>query len=408
MPAICLYFQVHQPYRLKDYSFFKIGEDHEYEDEIKNRDILDRIATKCYLPTNQVLSDIIKEGNGEFKVAFSFSGTVLEQLERYRPDVITSFQNLVKTGCVEILSETYYHSLSYIYSEKEFERQVKMHSEKIRSIFSVTPKFFRNTELIYNNDIARKAASMGYKGILCEGVDRLLNERNPNFVYKPAGVEGIKCLLKNYKLSDDIAFRFSDRTWKEFPLTPKKYAKWIHKLSKDSDIINLFMDYETFGEHQWKGTGIFDFLRDLPDEILENRDFSFVTPSEALTIFPVRDQYDAPLFTSWADQERDLSAWIENKMQREAIQRIYKLENAVISSGDDAIIEKWSRLQTSDHFYYMSTKFWMDGEVHKYFSPYSTPYDAYINFMNVLSDFEQEVKQRKKVYAPDREGLLVD
>ena len=392
MTSVCFYFQVHQPYRLKDYGFFKIGIDHSYEADEKNREILNKVADKCYIPANNKMLDLIDRFDGNFKIAFSFSGTVLEQFEKYRPDVLASFKKLVKTGMVEILSETYYHSLSFPNSRKEFERQVKLHADKVKELFGVTPTVFRNTELIFNNDIAFMAHKMGFKGILCEGVDRFLKERSPNFLYYSQGSKEIKCLLKNYTFSDDIAFRFSNRGWKEYPLTAAKFSKWVHNLDGKSDVINLFMDYETFGEHQWTETGIFKFLDTLPSELLKHQNFDFKTPSEVIEAYQAKETYDVPTYTSWADQERDLSAWLENAMQKEALQRIYNLEEKVLKTKDKTLIDTWSRLQTSDHFYYMSTKFMTDGDVHQYFSPYATPFDAYINYMNVLSDFEKVVE----------------
>ncbi|HYG39089.1 MAG TPA: glycoside hydrolase family 57 protein [Cytophagales bacterium] len=387
MTSICFYFQVHQPFRLKDFNFFKIGSDHFYENDNQNKELLYRIADKSYLPANQKILDLIHQSGGKFRVSYSISGTALEQFEAYRPDVIESFRDLVKTGCVEILAETYYHSLSFLYSKSEFERQVKKHSDKVKALLGVEPKVFRNTELIYNNDIAAAINKMGYKAILCEGVDRILNERSPNFVYKAAG-SGMNCLLKNYKLSDDIAFRFSNQNWDEYPLTAPKFANWVHSVAGNGEVINLFMDYETFGEHQWAESGIFRFLEHLPMEVLKHPDFDFKTPSEIVDTYPAKGVYDAPFFTSWADEERDLSAWLENSMQGEAIKRIYNLEQKVLQKGQKELVEVWGKLQTSDHFYYMSTKFWNDGDVHKYFSPYDSPFDAYINYMNVLSDFE--------------------
>lgn len=392
MPAICFYFQVHQPQRLKPYDFFKIGVDHHYEDEHKNREILDRVAAKCYLPTNALMLKLIRQYRGKFRIAYSLSGTLLEQLERYRPDVLHSFQQLVKTGCVELLSETYYHSLSYLYSKPEFERQVRLHQQKVKELFDQTPTVFRNTELIYNNEIASYVGRLGFSGILCEGLDRVLGYRSPNFVYQPPRL-AIKALLKNYRLSDDIAFRFSDRGWTEWPLTAPRFAHWVHATAGTGDTVNLFMDYETFGEHQWPETGIFEFIQQLPTEIFRHPDFTFKTPSEVIKLYPSRGEYDVHEVSSWADMERDLSAWQGNSLQQDAIRRVYELEKPVKESGSDELVDTWAHLLTSDHFYYMSTKYWNDGDVHKYFSPYNTPYDAYINYMNVLTDLEQQVSR---------------
>ncbi|OQA10387.1 MAG: Glycosyl hydrolase family 57 [Bacteroidetes bacterium ADurb.Bin397] len=404
MPSICFYFQVHQPFRIKNYSFFDIGNDHFYEDDEKNRVVLNKVSEKCYLKTNQKMLSLIRKHKGKFRISYSLSGTVIEQLEIYRPDVLQSFVDLAETGCVEFLAETYYHSLSYIYSKEEFTRQVKMHAEKIQKYFKQKPKVFRNTELIFNNELASFIEKMGYKGILCEGVDRILNGRSPNHVYQPKGTSKIKALLKNYRLSDDIAFRFSDVNWTEFPLTADKYASWVHKIAGNGEVLNLFMDYETFGEHQWESTGIFDFLEHLPAEIMKHKDFNFLTPSEVIEKYPVRDTYDVKDFTSWADAERDLSAWLSNSMEQEAIQRIYSLEEKVLATGDADMISTWGKFQTSDHFYYMCTKFWSDGDVHKYFSPYDSPYDAYIYYMNAFSDFEASINDFKPKKVPAKKN----
>ena len=393
MPSVCFYFQVHQPFRIKRYSFFDIGKDHFYEDDEKNRLILDKVSEKCYLKTNRKILDLITRHKGKFRVSYSISGVAMEQFENHRPDVLQSFIDLSKTGCVEFLSETYYHSLSFVYSKNEFKRQVEMHKAKIKEYFGQVQKVFRNTELIYNNELASYIEKMGYKAILSEGKDSLLGTRTPNFLYQPAGTLKIKAMLKNYRLSDDIAFRFSDRNWTEWPLQADTFASWVHKVAGNGELVNLFMDYETFGEHQWEDTGIFDFLDHLPEEILKHADFDFKTVGEAAESYKVRDIYDAPEFISWADAERDLSAWLSNAMQREAAKRIYSLEDKIIKSGNTDLIEVWGKLQTSDHFYYMCTKFWSDGDVHKYFSPYDSPYDAYIYYMNMLADFETTVAE---------------
>lgn len=394
MPSICLYFQVHQPFRLKHYDCFKIGHDHAYEDEAKNKEILDRVSEKCYLPANRLLLELIEQHRGKFKIAYSISGTVLEQMEKYRPDVLHSFQDLARSGCVEFLSETYYHSLSFLYSKDEFIRQVGMHREKILTLFRQSPVVFRNTELIYNNEIANFISAMGFRGIICEGLDHVLGYRSPNFLYHPPMNKTFKSLLKNYKLSDDIAFRFSDKNWSEWPLTAPKFAHWVHQTAGNGDTINLFMDYETFGEHQWPETGIFDFLSHLPAEIFKHPDFDFKTPSEVIASYKARGEYDVHHLSSWADLERDLSAWLGNSLQHDAMERIYHLEKRIKDTNDPEMVDTWAKLLTSDHFYYMSTKYWNDGDVHKYFSHYNTPYDAYINFMNVVTDLEHVLEVR--------------
>jgi alpha-amylase len=394
MPSICFYFQVHQPFRIRNYSFFDIGNAHDYEDEVKNREIMNKVAEKCYLKANRKMLELIHRHEGKFRISYSISGTAIEQFERYRPDVLESFVQLAQTGCVEFLAETYNHSLSFLFSKQEFSRQIKKHAAVMQKYFKQTPKVFRNTELIFNNELAVFIEQLGYKGILCEGVDRLLGYRSPNFIYQPVGGEKIKLLLKNYRLSDDIAFRFSDRNWLEFPLTAGKFKHWAHAIAGNGETVNLFMDYETFGEHQWESTGIFDFLDSLPSEILQHPDFNFKTPSEVIDTYPARGIYDAHNFISWADTERDLSAWLSNSMQNEAIQRIYGIEKEISECGDENLLDVWGKLQTSDHFYYMCTKFWNDGDVHKYFSPFDSPYDAYLYYMNVFSDLECKLRER--------------
>ena len=375
MPSLCFYFQVHQPYRLRHYSFFDIGKDHFYEDAEANRSIMEKVAGKCYLPMNELLLKLIRRENGRFKVAFSISGVALEQFAQYKPEVIDSFRRLVNTGCVELLSETYAHSLASLYDLEEFAEQVKLHDRMIGDCFGVTPEVFRNTELIYRNDIAAVVEKMGYKAMLTEGADHILGWRSPNFMYQPSNCTRLRLLLKNYRLSDDIAFRFSNRDWKEWPLTVEKFVRWIHAVNGSGELINLFMDYETFGEHQWAETGIFDFMESLPDALLANPDFDFVTPSEAAARFQPIAKIDVPDAISWADAERDLTAWIGNDMERDAIESVYALHNKVKASGDEGLMRTWRRLQTSDHFYYMCTKWFSDGDVHKYFNPYGTPYD---------------------------------
>jgi alpha-amylase len=393
MPSVCCYFQVHQPLRHRHFTFFDIDQGRTYEDEERNRQILNKVAEKCYLPTNHIMLDLIKEYKNEFRIAFSLTGIVLEQMERFNPNVLDSFKRLADTGCVEFLGETYYHSLAFIYSLSEFREQVEQHGIKIRELFGQNPRTFRNTELVYNNDLARTVEKMRYKAILAEGADTVLGCRSPNHVYQPSGCKKIKLLLKNYRLSDDIAFRFSNREWPEYPLTAVKYAHWIHQMNKE-DVINLFMDYETFGEHQWEETGIFDFLRAFPREVLKHQDFRFRMPSEvAFETEPVA-QLDVPNYVSWADMERDLTAWIGNPMQTDAIGVLYGMEKQVKRKKNAGVLDIWRRLQASDHFYYMCTKWFADGDVHKYFNPYPSPYDAYINYMNILADFDHTLKEK--------------
>ena len=385
MVKICFYFQVHQPLRMRKYSIFDIGQNHNYFDDQKNISILRKIARKCYLPANKLMLDLLKK-HPEFKISFSFSGIVLEQFEKWAPDVLKSFQELVNTGQVEILAETYYHSLSFIYSKEEFREQVELHSKKIYSLFKQKPAVFRNTELIYNNEVAHTAEKMGFKGILAEGWEHVLKDRSPNFLYAPHTTENIKLILKNYKLSDDIAFRFSDKNWPEYPLTVGKFTQWLNRTNGNGECVNLFMDYETIGEHQWKDSGIFEFLKELPSELLKHPDNQFATPSELISSLHTKGSVDCHHYLSWADMERDLSAWLGNKMQQSSIKRLYCIEQEIKESNDPKLIEDWRRLQTSDHFYYMCTKWFSDGDVHKYFSPYTSPYDSFINLTNILND----------------------
>lgn len=384
MASVCFYFQVHQPFRLRPYTIFDT--DSHYFDEFKNAEICRKVARKSYLPANRVMLDLIRRHQGRFRIAYSLTGCVLEQLERYSPETLHSFQELAATGCVEFLGETYCHSLSALYSQDEFIAQVKNQKKTIRRLFGQTPAVFRNTELIYNNQVAAAVEKMGgFKAILAEGADHILGYRSPNFVYRPVGCKKLKLLLKNYRLSDDIAFRFSNRGWSHWPLDARKFANWVNDVNGCGYVVNLFMDYETFGEHQWEDTGIFEFLRHLPDEILKHPDNSFKTPSEVAAAYEAVDAVDVPHTISWADIERDLSAWLGNPMQRNACAELYRMEEAVKKTNDPDILRDWRWLQTSDHFYYMCTKWFADGDVHKYFNPYDSPYDSYINFMNVMA-----------------------
>ena len=385
MASVCFYFQVHQPLRLRHYTVFDRND--RYFDEYKNAFICRKVANKCYLPANRLILDMIRRHDGRFKVAYRITGVLLEQLLSFSPEVMSTFDALAQTGCVEFLAETYYHSLSFLYARDEFTEQVNKHIETIESFFGQTPRVFRNTELIYNNDLACFVESMGkFDAIISEGADHILGYRSPNFVYRPKGCRKLKLLLKNYSLSDDVAFRFSDRNWSEWPLTADKFARWINKVNGNGNVVNLFLDYETLGEHQWEDTGIFDFMRHLPDEILKHPDNDFKTPTEVVQSYEPVGTIDVPNLISWADTERDLSAWLGNAMQSNAIHELYRLEKKIKKAGDEKIIADWRKLQTSDHFYYMCTKYFADGDVHKYFNPYDSPYDSYINFMNVLDN----------------------
>ncbi len=389
--SVCLYFQVHQPSRLRQYRFFDIGKNSHYYDDFTNRTILRRVAQKCYLPMNQLLLEQIEAHKGAFKVAFSITGTVLEQFDRYCPEVLDSFRRLADTGCVEFLSETYYHSLSSLASDQEFTHQVQKHKDAIEHYFGVTPTTFRNTELVYSDDIAEMVSSLGFKTILTEGAKHILGWQSPNYVYKAAGKSNVKLLLRNSGLSDDIAFRFSDRGWENWPLTAEKFLGFLN--AGDGETVNLFMDYETFGEHQSTSTGIFDFMRHLPSAVIEDGNFEFVTPSREAKKHKAVGVLDVPDVISWADEERDLSAWLGNELQNEAFSKLYSLSEKLSLLNDPDLWSDYGHLQESDHFYYMCTKYFSDGAVHKYFNPYDTPYESFINYMNVLSDFMLRVDQ---------------
>lgn len=395
--AISLYLHVHQPFRVRQYTIFDVASDHnyfdaEYEDRTSNERIIHKVAEKSYLPTNRRLLALLRQ-HPEFRLSMSITGTVIEQLERWAPHVLQSFKDLVDTGRVEIVGETYHHSLAFFYSRQEFEAQVQMHRDKVREVFGQTPKVFRNTELAYNNDLAYWADKAGYKAVLAEGWDKVLDWRSPNFVYQPTYTQNVKLLLKNYRLSDDIAFRFGDRDWSGWPLTADKFSHWLNN-THDAQVFNLFMDYETFGEHQWHESGIFDFLEHLPKEWLKASGNSFMTVSETADAFDAVDRVDMPHTVTWADTERDLSAWLGNSMQSSSILDLYKLEDAVHATGDLRLIEDWRRLQTSDHFYYMCTKWFNDGDIHAYFSPYENPYDAFIAYMNACHDLRYRLQEK--------------
>lgn len=396
--AIALYLHVHQPYRVRPYTIFDVATRHDYFDDhtpdalTNNEFIIHKVAEKSYLPTNQRLLRLLEE-HPDFRLSLSITGTVIRQLEEWAPHVLDSFRALTQTDRVEIVAETYHHSLAFFYSRREFEAQVKMHEEKIQEVFGQKPRVFRNTELAYNNDLAQWADQAGYKAILAEGWDKVLDWRSANFVYRPAHTQNIKLLMKNYRLSDDIAFRFGDREWSGWPLTADKFAHWLNS-THDAQIFNLFMDYETFGEHQWRESGIFDFLEHLPGEWLKTNSNRFLTVSEAANAFEPADTVDVPDTITWADTERDLSAWLGNSMQASAITRLYELEDKIMGTHDLALIEDWRRLQTSDHFYYMCTKWFNDGDIHAYFSPYENPYDAFIGYMNTYHDLRYRLNQK--------------
>jgi len=393
MRSICLYFQVHQPFRLRTYRFFDIGVDHYYYDDYQNKRIARRIASDCYLPANEILLGLINEYGSAFKVTFSISGTALEQFKKYTPEVIESFKRLAKTGNVEFLAETYSHSLAGLNNPAEFKRQVQEHASAIKKTFGQTPTAFRNTELVYSNSIAGQVLEMGYKTMLTEGAKQLLGWKSPNFVYFSAPHPRLKLLLRNYQLSDDIAFRFSQQDWSEWPLTAEKFVKWVNNVDPKQELVNLFMDYETFGEHQKTEFGIFGFLRAFPEQLIKTRKWIFRTVSEISDDMPPVAGINCPHAISWADEERDLTAWLGNDLQNEAFSSLYKVSDILATCKDADLHRDWNYLQTSDHLYYMCTKWFSDGDVHKYFNPYGSPYDAFLNYMNILTDFLIRVRE---------------
>ncbi|MHB8605088.1 MAG: glycoside hydrolase family 57 protein [Thermoplasmatota archaeon] len=393
MTSVCFYFQVHQPIRLRRMHIFEMPERFDYWDHAKNKEIFDRVADKCYLPTNAALLELIAKHDGRFKVAFSLSGTFVEQARAFRPEVLDSFRALVDTGCVEILDETYYHSLAGLWEDQtEYKAQIAEHRELVKKEFGVEPAMFRNTELIYDDRIARTIESLGYRGIVTEGTEKILDWRSPNYVYRPSG-EGrrLKVLLKNYRLSDDVAFRFGNGSWPEYPLTAEKYADWLARC--EGPTVNLFMDYETFGEHNWRESGIFEFLDHLPGHVLAKPNLSFATPSEVAAANESVGTLDVPFAISWADTERDVSAWLHNEMQHQCFNDLRAMKDVVVQAADPELMHAWRLLQTSDHLYYCTTKFFGDQDIHTYFSPYDSPYQAFINYTNAIRDLAEKAKR---------------
>ncbi len=398
MPSVVFYFEVHQPMRLSRFSVFNIGHTEDpyatYFNHELNQKIFEKVARKCYLPTNKLLLDLIRKTDGKFRISYSLTGTFIEYCQMFLPELLDSFKDLVKTGAVDLLDETYYHSLSSLFDDlDEFEAQVKQHRQTIKKIFNYSPKSFRNTETIYDNRIAGKAADMGYQGILTEGSERILGWRSPNFVYK-SQYSNIKVLMRNYKLSDDVGFRFGAKNWSGYPLTADKYARWMS--NSFGDVINLFMDYETFGEHQWEDTGIFEFLKHLPNEVLKYDNLEFATVSEAVEKYQAVGDIDVPWAISWADEDRNVSTWLGNNMQIACFNELKDIGRMIKKQRpkDKELLNVWRLLQTSDHLYYLSTKGFEDGTVHAYFSPYEVPYDGFINYMNILQDLKEKVNHK--------------
>jgi alpha-amylase len=386
MRSICLCFQVHQPYRLRTYRFFNIGDDHQYYDDYQNRHYIRRIAERSYVPANKMLLELIREYGKEFRVSFAISGPALEQLQQHAPEVIDGFRDLAATGCVEFLGETWSHTLASLKSKAEFQRQVDQHRKKISELFGQTPTTFVNTEMIYTDQIGQDVSEMGFSALLTEGARHVMGWKSPNFVYCNAINPKLKVLLRNFRLSDDFIFRFSNRSWSEWPLTTEKFVRWLNSLERNEEVVNIAMAYEVLGIQQSKETGIFEFFRNLPRAVLRGTSFGFATPAEAAARHQTVSQINVQYPISWADEEKDVTAWLGNELQDEAFGKVYSIRDRVLSSGRTDILRDWERLQISDHFYYMSTKWFTDGDVSRYFNPYPSPYEAFINYMNVLSD----------------------
>ena len=391
--SICIYFQIHHPERLRKYQFFDIGKKHNYFDNYANRSELEDLAENCYLPANALLLDLIKKYEGKFKVAFSISGSAIDQLEMHTPEVIRSFQELAQTGQVEFLAETYSHSLASLSEDTdEFELQVKRHSAAIKELFGKKPVTFRNTSLIYSDKIGKRVADLGFKTMLTDGAKHVLGWKSPNFVYKNALDESLNLLLKNSKLSDDIAIRFSDKNWSEYPLTSEKYVDWVSHSLQDTEVLNLFMNYEVIGHYNRAESGIFDFLRYFIQQIAENPNYQFLLPKEVTKKHTAKDILPVPYPISWTDEERDITSWLGNELQKEAFTELFKIQPLVKKKKNAELNEDYSRLQASEHFYFMRTKLFSGADYHKYILPYESPYEAFINYMNVLSDFIERVK----------------
>jgi alpha-amylase len=393
MPSVNLSFKIHIPYRLQKIDTSCLAYN-KYFDSDANKKAVDKFSDECFLPANEILLSQLKTHKGKFKVSFSISGTAIELLQEYRPDVINSFKQLVKTGCVEFYAETYYNSLSWLYSRDEFRRQIQKHHELVKDLFGAEPVVFRNTELIYNNDLSKFIAELGYKGILCEGLERILNGRTPNQTYAAPGNGDFGLLLRNVGLSDDIAFRFDDPNWSEQPLTAEKYAGWLHKLGENTCNVNLFFDYETFGIHKKPGAGIFKFLEYLPSHVLADEKWTFATPSEALDSCYPRDIYDVPKTISWEDKGRECCVSCENRMQNNTLRKIFSIEKMVHQSNIPGALECWGRLQSADHFYYMCNDGRDSNDAYRMLNPFGTVEEAYENYKNAVTDFEIRLIQK--------------
>lgn len=399
MKTICLFFQVHQPFRHRRYRFFDIGNDHYYYDDYSNDATMRKIADKSYLPGNKLFLELIEKLNGKFKIAFSITGTALDQFELYAPEVLESFRKLAKTGCVEFLSETYSHSLSSLKDIDTFKQQVKQHDDRILGLFGQRPRVFRNSEMIYSNEIGDQVARMGYSAMLTEGAKQVLGWKSPNFMYVNTLNPRLKVLMRNYKLSDDLGFHFANPDWSEFPLTAEKYIDWLMHLDAKEEVVNLFLGYEALGDRQDADSGIFQFMSAFAEQVVDNDQLCFATPSELVEQIQPVSAVNVPEPISWADEERDLTAWLGNEMQKEAFGKLYDLSKRMLRCNDRKLQKDWNYLQVSDHFYYMSTKHSSAGPGNRSKNPFDSPYEAFINYMNVLSDF----KLRLNAVVPENE-----
>ncbi len=393
MKAICFNFEIHQPFRLKRYRFFDIGNDHYYYDDFLDDDIITRIAHTSYIPAAETLLRMIEKNEGRFRCSIAISGVAIEQFEQYVPEFIDLLRRLADTRCVEFVAQPYAYSLSSLVDPEEFAEQVRRHCEKLKTLFGVTPKVFRNSELIYCDDLAPQLQELGFKGVLTEGAKHILGWKSPNYVYSAASAPKLKMLLRNAKLSDDIAFRFSDSSWSQFPLTADKYIDWIASTPQEEQIVNIFMNLETFGDLQPPTSGIFQFLEALPRFAAE-RGIDFYTPSDAISKIKSVGELSVLHPISGADEARDTSAWLGNRLQNEAFSKLYLVAERVRLCDDRRLKQDWCYLQTADHFFYMSTKRSADGALHSLFSPYETPFAAFTNYMNVLADFIVRVEEQ--------------
>ena len=388
MKTICFYFQVHLPMQLKRYRFFEIGSDHYYYDDFANEANVQRVANNSFLPSNRLILDMIRSSHGKFKVSFSISGIALELFEQYAPEVIDSFKELAATGSVEFIAETYAHSLASIFDPEEFVLQAKQQSDTLFELFGVRPTVFRNTEMIYSDEIGQMIHELGYNTILTEGSKHVLGWKSPNFLYGHSYIPQVKILTRNMKLSDDIAYRFSDWSWSEFPLTAEKLMGWIKNSDESEKIFSMFMGYQSFGDRQKPESGIFEFLKALPYQALANR-ISFSTPSEIAKKFNPISPISVPYPQSWIGEEKDLSSWTGNDLQTEALQKLYQVGERVRLCSDRSLKHDCLCLQSSDHFQYMTTKPWNSFAI---YPNYDSPYDAFTNYMNILADFIDRVK----------------